>query len=187
MLEHTETSRVLLTRIEEDGNSSFVERIATATVEYDDDRNPIFKGTVLWGTADGIPSVGKGQNPDLVSDTWFPGPGGVRFVFFTFLPKTEGAGGVDRYRVDEMSAESEMPGLAESFDPARPGMHISDTVDFVTVLSGEMYMVMDNGETLMKAGDAFVMRGGWHAWRNESDSPCTVAGVLVGAHREDTR
>lgn len=174
-----------MTTIDEDGKSAYLERTARAKIEYDAAGHPLFKGTVLWGTAPGIATVGRGQNPDIVDETWFPAPGGVRFVFFTFLPRTAGSGDIDNYLRDGAAAESDMPGLAESFDADRPGMHISDTVDFVTVLSGEMFMVMDRGETLIKAGDVFVMRGGWHAWRNESSEPCTVAGVLVGAERLD--
>ena len=30
-------------------------------------------------------------------------------------------------------------------------MHITDTVDYAIILFGEMYAVMDDGETLMRA------------------------------------
>ena len=33
-----------------------------------------------------------------------------------------------------------MSGLAESFDSERPGWHISDTIDFVHVISGEVIL-----------------------------------------------
>jgi hypothetical protein len=40
---------------------------------------------------------------------------------------------------------------------------------------------MDEGETLMRAGDTLVQRGTNHAWANRSDAPCLVAFILVSA------
>ncbi len=184
-MQHPQTTRVLLTNVNDDGTSSFTERFIEAITEYDADGHALFMGTVLWGTADGVPTVGPGENPDMVKDTWYPGPGGTRFNFFTFLPQTSDGGDIDRYQTDDNTTgrDTEMPGLAASFDAARPGMHISDTVDLVHVLSGEMYMVLDHDEVLVRAGDVIIMRGGWHGWRNERSEPCTVAGVNIGAHR----
>ena len=76
-----------------------------------------------------------------------------------------------------------MSEFADAFDPDRPGMHISDSVDFVFVASGEVVMELECREILAKAGDVVIMRGGWHNWRNETDKPCTVVSVMVGAER----
>ena len=40
-----------------------------------------------------------------------------------------------------------------------PMMHITGTVDYIIVLKGEIYAVMDKGETLLKRGDVLVQRG----------------------------
>jgi hypothetical protein len=40
-----------------------------------------------------------------------------------------------------------------------PGVHVTDTPDIVTVLSGEIHAVMETGETLLRAGDTYIMRG----------------------------
>ena len=39
----------------------------------------------------------------------------------------------------------------------------------------------DDSETHLKAGDAVVTQGTYHAWANHSDKPCTIAFILVGA------
>jgi hypothetical protein len=65
-----------------------------------------------------------------------------------------------------------------------PGMHITDTVDYAIILFGEMYAVMDEGETLMKAGDVLVQRGTNHAWSNRSGDVCRVAFILIDARRD---
>ena len=62
-------------------------------------------------------------------------------------------------------------------------MHQTDTIDIVTVISGEVWAVVETGETLMKPGDTLVQRGTKHAWRNRSDSPCVIASVHVSIVR----
>jgi Cupin domain len=62
-----------------------------------------------------------------------------------------------------------------------PGMHKTDTVDYALVLSGEIWALMDEGETLLRAGDTLVQRGTNHAWSNRGDQPCLVAFILVSA------
>jgi mannose-6-phosphate isomerase-like protein (cupin superfamily) len=62
-----------------------------------------------------------------------------------------------------------------------PGFHKTATIDYAIVLSGEIYALMDEGETLMKAGDCLVQRGTNHAWSNRGDAPCLVAFILVSA------
>jgi mannose-6-phosphate isomerase-like protein (cupin superfamily) len=62
-----------------------------------------------------------------------------------------------------------------------PMMHITKTVDYIIVLQGEIYAVMDQGETLLRQGDVLVQRGTNHSWHNRSDLPCVIAAVLVSA------
>jgi hypothetical protein len=54
-------------------------------------------------------------------------------------------------------------------------------VDYALVLSGEIWALMDEGETLLRAGDTLVQRGTNHAWSNRGDQPCLVAFILVSA------
>jgi len=64
-----------------------------------------------------------------------------------------------------------------------PGMHRTDTVDYAIVLEGEIWAVMDEGETLMRAGDVLIQRGTNHAWANRSDKTARIAFVLMdGRH-----
>lgn len=182
-MHHPETARVIVTTIGDDDTSDYYERSVEALTEYDADQNPLFTGSLLWGTSEGIGTVGPGQNPEPETEPFYPPVGGVRFVFFTFLPKSEGSGDIERYRVEDTESESEMPGLAEAFSADRPGMHITDSIDFVHIISGEMVLELDRREVLVKKGDTIIMRGAWHNWRNESSEPCTVASVLVGTTR----
>ncbi len=65
-----------------------------------------------------------------------------------------------------------------------PGMHRTDTVDYAIVLEGEIWSVMDEGETLMRAGDILIQRGTNHAWANRSNKTARIAFVLIDAKRE---
>jgi hypothetical protein len=51
------------------------------------------------------------------------------------------------------------------------------------VISGEIWCLVETGETLVMAGDTVVHRGTWHAWRNRSDAPCTVAALHISVIR----
>jgi quercetin dioxygenase-like cupin family protein len=55
-------------------------------------------------------------------------------------------------------------------------------VDYIIVLKGEIYAIMDDGETLLKAGDILVQRGTNHSWSVRGNEPCIVAAILVNAH-----
>jgi mannose-6-phosphate isomerase-like protein (cupin superfamily) len=66
-----------------------------------------------------------------------------------------------------------------SDDPMR---HKTNTVDYIIVLKGEIYAIMDEGETLLKAGDILVQRGTNHSWSVRGNEPCIVAAILVNAH-----
>jgi hypothetical protein len=60
-------------------------------------------------------------------------------------------------------------------------MHRTRSIDYAIVLSGEIWAVMDVGETKLVAGDVLVQRGTNHAWANRSSEPCVVAFVLIDA------
>ncbi len=64
-----------------------------------------------------------------------------------------------------------------------PGMHLTETVDYAIVLEGEIWSVMDEGETLMKTGDVLIQRGTNHAWANRSEKTARIAFVLIDGKR----
>lgn len=62
-----------------------------------------------------------------------------------------------------------------------PMMHKTQTLDYIIILSGELYLIMEEGETLLKAGDIVIQRGTNHAWSNRSDEACIQLAVLIDA------
>jgi mannose-6-phosphate isomerase-like protein (cupin superfamily) len=63
-----------------------------------------------------------------------------------------------------------------------PSMHRTDTVDMFTVAYGEIHLVTDTDEVVLKPGDTAVVQGVNHAWANKSDKPCMIIGVMVHAN-----
>jgi quercetin dioxygenase-like cupin family protein len=60
-------------------------------------------------------------------------------------------------------------------------MHRTRSIDNAIVLSGEIWAVVDVGETKLVAGDVLIQRGNNYAWANRSNEPCLVAFVLIDA------
>jgi quercetin dioxygenase-like cupin family protein len=68
---------------------------------------------------------------------------------------------------------------------ARRDMHRTDTIDYGLVLSGELYVVLERGETLLRPGDIIVQRGTNHAWQNRSDAPVRIAFINMSGQTTD--
>ncbi len=58
-------------------------------------------------------------------------------------------------------------------------MHRTQTVDYGIVLDGEVVLVLDDSETVLRAGDVVVQRGTNHRWENRSGATARVAFILI--------
>jgi mannose-6-phosphate isomerase-like protein (cupin superfamily) len=137
----------------------------------------------LWG-ADSPPQLPNHGTPPP-PPRYFPPLGGFRFGFFTLPPNTEKLAESTDMAVAFTELQAKLPGMAEVLEPLHAGMHTTDTVDFDVVISGQVYLELDDGaEVLLKAGDCVVQNGTRHAWHNRSSQDCVIAVTLIGAdHR----
>jgi len=62
-----------------------------------------------------------------------------------------------------------------------PGFHKTDTLDYIIVMEGELYAMMEEGETLLQTGDVLIQRGTLHAWSNRSTKRAIIAGIMFPA------
>jgi mannose-6-phosphate isomerase-like protein (cupin superfamily) len=60
-------------------------------------------------------------------------------------------------------------------------MHFTDTLDYMVALVGEVTLVLETGDIVLRAGDVLVDRGIVHGWRNDSAAPAMAAVVTVPA------
>ena len=58
-------------------------------------------------------------------------------------------------------------------------MHRTQTVDYGIVLDGEVVLVLEDSETVLRAGDVVVQRGTSHRWENRSAATARVAFILI--------
>lgn len=57
--------------------------------------------------------------------------------------------------------------------------HQHDTLDYVIVLSGEIWLVTEEKETLLRQGDVVIQRASTHTWSNRSPAPCILAFIIT--------
>ena len=136
----------------------------------------------LWG-ADNKATFPDDGSPRPYS-TYFPPNEGFRFLIFTVPPRSETTQEDFDRKKALIELEEKLPGLADHLEPDAPGMHTTDSIDFDYVISGEVWLELDNGEEVhLKAGDTVVQNGTRHAWRNKSTEPCRIVVCLIGARR----
>ncbi len=136
--------------------------------------------TELWVT--GAVPVDNSGTKDLGARPFKhdPDENGTIFRIVEFPPDREGglrSDGVEKI-FDAMASENR----PTAKDRVRhPSMHVTDSLDYLIVISGELTMIMDVGEVTLKPGDCVVQRGTRHGWANRGDKPVIAAAVLIDA------
>jgi len=133
--------------------------------------------TELWSTdempVDNGGDADRGARP-IRHD---PTPSGTIFRVVEIPPEADG--GFDIDAAFDSLGSSKRP--SEEDSKKHGTMHYTDSVDYIVVIKGEMAMVMEEGETILRQGDCIVQRGTKHAWVNRGSEPCVIAAVLVDA------
>lgn len=141
---------------------------------------PSFPGlalTDLWETASAPASNAGSADAAARPVRLEPPPDGTIFRIVEFPPDSRRPKGADSKEGFKSIGASHTQD-AKSHDPM---MHRTSTVDYIVVLKGEIYAVMEKGETLLRPGDVLVQRGTNHSWSVRGEEPCIVAVVLVNA------
>ena len=63
----------------------------------------------------------------------------------------------------------------------RTVMHRTRTLDYVVVIEGELVLILDDVEVILKAGDVVVQRATDHAWENRSGTIARAAFFHIAA------
>jgi hypothetical protein len=142
---------------------------------------PGYEHTLIWVNA-ATPDLSKEQRFDSYPDSVVPGPGGTSLHFVTFPPGSVFADPSFDGAAAQEEALVRLRGLADHFEKEDPGMHKTNTVDYSVVYDGEIWLELDDAETLhLKRGDVVVQNGTRHAWRNKGTKPVTILFFLNGA------
>jgi hypothetical protein len=142
---------------------------------------PGYEHTLIWINA-ATPDLSKEQTFDRYPNSVFPGPGGTSLHFVTFPPASVFSDPSFDGEAARDEALIRLKGLADHFEKEDPAMHKTNTVDYAVVYDGEIWLELDNSETLhLKRGDVVVQNGTRHAWRNQGAKPATMLFFLNGA------
>jgi mannose-6-phosphate isomerase-like protein (cupin superfamily) len=135
----------------------------------------------IWIDDPASPDPGAIDDP-AQSEKFFlePPKNGSIVRIFTFLPQDQAPTDPEEFAklLSEAGARFDTRGVMEE---ESPGMHTTQTIDYGIVLSGEVYLELDEGEVHLSAGDVVVQRGTRHAWHNRSSEPCKIAFILIGS------
>ena len=122
--------------------------------------NTGIRGVELWSSdmmpVDNSPAAGPRQEAGVIKEH-----GGRLFI---------GNGEGNAFRITEFT-----PGHIKV-------LHRTETLDYDLILSGEIDMELDGGETMtLRTGDVVVVRGAAHAWINRKQESAFVAFVMIDA------
>lgn len=154
-----------------------------APVVLETDQRPGAALTGLWETRTMPADYSSGKDAYDHPFSLEPPRNGTQFVILELQPEDPDV----LRKVDRGAAFGSMNAahtLAKGDSARHPYMHKTETVDYVVVLSGEVVLILDETEHLLKAGDVVVQNGTNHAWSNRGTQPCILAGVLVDARRK---
>ncbi|MDG2002063.1 MAG: cupin domain-containing protein [Novosphingobium sp.] len=108
---------------------------------------------LIWRTA-GVPADNRGnQDAATPYDNATLHTGGTNFILTEMPPGLDG----------------------EAF------MHATDTIDYLAVVSGEITLVLETEEVVLRAGDFMVDRGVIHGWRNDGEETAVYVAVTIPA------
>ncbi len=176
--------RRVITGFDDAGKSVVVDDgLSASTVTIDQIK---FARTGIWQLDEPPTDTSAGSEPPGGSIPMTPAAGGMTFMIVELAPDASITRELDMAALGQ-EMTSKVPGMMQALDPSKGvGMHKTETIDFITVVSGEVFLKLDGGEEVhLKAGDLVVQRGTWHAWRNRSSEPCILSAVMVSAEKPE--
>jgi hypothetical protein len=133
---------------------------------------PLVAMTELWRSRS-TPASNRGHEDAAAGPISLPPPKNGTVLRIVELPP-------DRLR-NFANLDAIDKGRAQGVPRRHPGFHKTHSLDYIIVLEGEVWALLDVGETLLRAGDVLIQRGTHHAWSNRSDSRVLIAGVMIDA------
>jgi hypothetical protein len=155
-------------RIVEDGPATSMRMVA---------ERPGYRAVNVWRTTETPAKISAGDTTSDHKGILPPKNGNIlRIIDFPPEPADETR---LRQMLDATFGGIYTDALHDKRPNVHPGMHTTHTVDYAIILEGEIWAVMDEGETLMRTGDVLIQRGTNHAWANRSDKTARIAFVLI--------
>jgi mannose-6-phosphate isomerase-like protein (cupin superfamily) len=133
----------------------------------------------VWETRGAPAPVDNAADPTTGPLVHQPPTNGTR-IRFVDMPPDEAYLSQAETRMRDLFAEvHDTEGLTTKADSPHPMMHRSEAIDYGIVIEGEIVLVLDDSEVLLKPGSVVVQRGTNHAWANRSGKPCRMLFVQI--------
>ena len=130
----------------------------------------------MWVTDKSLPDFNWTEDRALTKVGLVPPKNGTIFRIVDFVPN---AAEVAKMDINLMMKVVGDHAPKKGLPPRHPMMHRTRSLDYAIILSGEIDMLMDDGEVHLKAGDVIVQQATNHAWVNRGKEPCRVAFILM--------
>jgi mannose-6-phosphate isomerase-like protein (cupin superfamily) len=134
--------------------------------------------TLLWVTDESPADVSSDSDRAAREIGVPPPPRGSIFRLAEFPP---GVGGEVRDNQTMLRDFGIGADVARGHPPRHPAIHRTRSLDYVTVLEGEIHLLLDDGEVHLKTGDVVVQQATNHAWINRGSVTCRLAMVFIDA------
>lgn len=130
----------------------------------------------IWATGSSTRMGQVAGDPTESMGSWIPAPGETRFHMVVVPPASA---------QPVKAPGTPPPGFENVVERDAPGMHTTQTVDYDIIISGSMFLELDDGnEVELRPGDVVIQNGTRHAWRNRGTEPCVMYAVMVGVAAE---
>ena len=121
------------------------------------------------------------EDPTLGPVVLPPMKSGTRIRFVDIPPDTEEFLTQGKGKMKDVFSKVGDEGISTvKEDSPHPLMHRTESVDYGIVIEGELTLIVDNGEAILKPGSVVVQRGTNHAWANRSGKMCRILFILIG-------
>jgi hypothetical protein len=137
---------------------------------------------VLWVTDENPADVSHNIDVATRKVTIPPPKTGSIFRIVEFPPTSPE---VEKLPLDHMEKILGDSHIHSKFPSRHPFMHRTATIDYIIVLYGEIVLLLDDSEVLLKAGDVAIQRSTNHSWINRSNDVCRLGLVLLDSNATD--
>jgi hypothetical protein len=161
---------------------SIVVTDAPAPFLHESPNRPGFWSNDIWRTAETPAPIARlPEEPTLGPRRQLPQPRGS-LLRINHIPPESGT--MDSGAIAREFAALGNTAASTHAAGRHPMIHRTETIDYAIVLSGEIWLVLDQSETLVRTGDVVVQCGTNHAWSNRSQAPCMLAFILLDGEFE---
>lgn len=136
----------------------------------------------LWNTdgktIDNKDSTDRTEGPVILS----PPKNGSKIRYFSIAPQDPSVSAEELEQMFALGFKSIGAEHERVNTHKHPGMHVTNSIDYIILISGSATLILDNEEVSLTAGDIVIQRGTNHAWSADGDEPALFIAVLIDSN-----